>query len=110
MFIYRGIHSNNYIIYTHGFRCERELQECCYKSDGHLKNFINNLLLYSVFMFVLHMYLCDRNCICHLYLRYLIHRVNCMLYMYFCDIICIVVMFIGSSDKYDNQIKHNNTI
>ena len=40
-------------------------------------------------MFVLYMYVCDSNCIFHLYLRYFIHRINFMLYMYFCDIICI---------------------
>ena len=30
--------------------------------------------------------------ICHLYLRYIIHRINFFLYMYFCDIICIMFL------------------
>ena len=55
-----------------------------------VSGYLHTLHLYFVILcFVLHMYFCDSNCICYLYLRYFIHRIIFILYMYFCDIICI---------------------
>ena len=55
-----------------------------------VSGYLHTLHLYFVILcFVLHMYFCDSNCICYLYLRYFMHRLNFILYMYFCDITCI---------------------
>ena len=57
---------------------------------------VSGLFTYITFIlryFMLHMYFCDSNCICYLYLRYFIHRIIFILYMYFYDVVCICFMY-----------------
>ena len=59
-----------------------------------VSGYLHTLHLYFVILcFVLHMYFCDSNCICYLYLRYFIHRIIFILYMYFYDVVCICFMY-----------------
>ena len=59
-----------------------------------VSGYLHTLHLYFVILcFVLHMYFCDSNCICYLYLRYFIHRLIFILYMYFYDVVCICFMY-----------------
>ena len=59
-----------------------------------VSGYLHILHLYFVILcFVLHMYFCDSNCICYLYLRYFIHRLIFILYMYFYDVVCICFMY-----------------